>query len=68
MEGLRDQWFDAPDLAHQQQLCRELQLQNWVDVPFIPLGQFFQPTAYRRSVTGVLKGGFALFYNVRRAA
>jgi peptide/nickel transport system substrate-binding protein len=68
LEGLRDQWFDAPDLAHQQQLCRELQLQNWVDVPFIPLGQFFQPTAYRRSVTGVLKGGFALFYNVRRAA
>jgi peptide/nickel transport system substrate-binding protein len=37
-------------------------------VPFIPLGQFLQPTAYRRSVTGVLKGGFALFYNVRRSA
>jgi peptide/nickel transport system substrate-binding protein len=68
LEELRNQWFDAADLAHQQQLCRELQLQNWVDVPFIPLGQFFQPTAYRRSVTGVLKGGFALFYNVRRAA
>lgn len=68
LEELRNQWFDAPDFAHQQQLCRELQLQNWVDVPFIPLGQFFQPTAYRRSVTGVLKGGFALFYNVRRAA
>jgi peptide/nickel transport system substrate-binding protein len=67
LEALRDAWFDAPDLAGQQALCRELQLQNWVDVPFIPLGQFFQPTAYRGSVTGVLKGGFALFYNVRRA-
>ncbi len=68
LEELRDAWFDAPDLTHQQQLCRELQLQNWVDVPFIPLGQFFQPTAYRRSITGVLKGGFAVFYNVRRAS
>jgi peptide/nickel transport system substrate-binding protein len=68
LEALRDAWFDAPDLGVQQALCRELQMQNWQDVPFIPLGQFFQPTAYRKSVTGVLKGGFALFYNVRRAA
>jgi peptide/nickel transport system substrate-binding protein len=68
LEELRDAWFNAPDLARQQQLCRDLQIQNWVDVPFIPLGQFYQPTAYRRSITGVLKGGFALFYNVRRAA
>jgi len=68
LEALRDAWFDAPDLAGQQALCRDLQRQNWQDVPFIPLGQFFQPTAYRKSVTGVLKGGFALFYNVRRSA
>jgi peptide/nickel transport system substrate-binding protein len=67
LETLRDAWFNAPDLAGQQALCRELQMQNWVDVPFIPLGQFYQPTAYRRSVSGVLKGGFALFYNLRRA-
>jgi peptide/nickel transport system substrate-binding protein len=68
MEALRNAWFDAPELMHQQRLCRDLQLQNWVDVPFIPLGQFFQPTAYRRSITNVLKGGFALFYNVQRAS
>ncbi len=30
-----------------------------------PTGLFFQATAFRRTVTGVLKG-FALFYNVRR--
>jgi peptide/nickel transport system substrate-binding protein len=67
LETLREAWFNAPDLAGQQALCRELQMQNWVDVPFIPLGQFYPPTAYRRSVSGVLKGGFALFYNLRRA-
>jgi peptide/nickel transport system substrate-binding protein len=68
LEELRAAWFDAPDLAQQQRLCRDLQMQNWIDVPFIPLGQFFQPTAYRKSITGVLKGGFALFHNVRRSA
>jgi peptide/nickel transport system substrate-binding protein len=36
-------------------------------VPYIPLGQMLAATAYRRDLTDVL-GGFALFWNVRRAA
>ncbi len=36
-------------------------------MPFIPLGQYFQPTAYRTSLTGVLNG-FATFWNVRKEA
>lgn len=31
----------------------------------IPTGLFYQPTAYRKTLGGVLKG-FPLFYNVRR--
>ena len=33
----------------------------------MPLGQYFQPTAYRRHLTGVLRG-FATFWNVQKAA
>ena len=44
----------------------EIQLQAFVDVPYIPLGQMFAATAYRANLTGML-GGFALFWNVRRA-
>ncbi|HYZ64517.1 MAG TPA: ABC transporter substrate-binding protein [Acetobacteraceae bacterium] len=66
LEELRDAWFEAPDLAGQQRIARELQLQLWQEVTYVPLGQFFQPTAYRKTITGVLKGGFPLFYNVRR--
>jgi peptide/nickel transport system substrate-binding protein len=34
-------------------------------VPYIPLGQYFQPTAYRRRLVG-MRRGFAQFYNIRQ--
>jgi peptide/nickel transport system substrate-binding protein len=65
LEALRNQWFDARNLAEQQEACRLMQLQCMQDVPSIPLGQFIQPTAYRTNVAGVQKG-FATFWNVRK--
>ncbi len=66
VEALRDAWFRAPDEAAQQATCRDIQLQAMQDVPYYPLGQYLQPTAYRSSITGVLDG-FATFWNVRPA-
>lgn len=65
IEELRDAWFDAPDLAAQQRIAAELQLQAFQDVPYIPLGQYYPHTAYRTDLTDVLNG-FAVFWNVRR--
>lgn len=65
IEELRQQWLDAPDVATQKSLARELQLQALVDVPYVPLGQVLGETAYRSNLTGVLNG-FALFWNVRK--
>ena len=65
LEELRNAWLDAPDLITQQKIARTLQSQAFQDVPYWPTGLFFQATAFRRNITGVLKG-FALFYNVRR--
>ena len=67
LEQLRDAWFTAGTLADRQHICQQMQLQAFQDVPYIPLGQFLQATSYNRSLTGILKGGFALFHNVRRA-
>jgi peptide/nickel transport system substrate-binding protein len=64
---LRNAWFDAPDLGAQQAICRDIQAEFWQDVPYLPLGQFFQPTAYRKSVTGVPRGAFTLFWGVQKA-
>lgn len=65
LEALRDAWFEAPDLAAQRQLAAEMQAQAFVDVPYIPLGQFFQPMAYRRTLRGAAQpGGMPRFWGV----
>jgi peptide/nickel transport system substrate-binding protein len=66
IEELRDAWFDAPDLTTQKALCADIQRQAFQDVPYIPLGQSLDPTAYRRNVRGIPRG-FCLFWNVEKA-
>ena len=69
LEELRDAWFEAPNLEAQKAIAADMQRQLFIDVPYIPLGQYFQPIAYRRSITGVMAaGGVPVFWNVRRAA
>ena len=66
IEQLRDAWFDAPDVKAQAAICADIQREAFQSVPYIPMGQYLQPTAYRTGLEGVLNG-FALFWNVRRA-
>ena len=65
IEELRAAWFKAPDLAAQQEVCEQLQLQAFQDVPYIPLGQALGPTAHRAELKGVLTG-LPLFWNITR--
>ena len=66
LEALRESWFTAPNVAAQAAICADMQKQAFESVPYIPTGQYLQPTAYRTSLEGVLPG-FALFWNVKRA-
>jgi peptide/nickel transport system substrate-binding protein len=66
LEALRRDWMAAGSLAEQQRIAREMQPQAWIDVPYVPLGQNRQPTAYRSDLTGLLQG-FPTFWNIRRA-
>ncbi len=65
LEALRDAWFDAPDLAAQKAICAQIEEQAAQDVPYVPLGQSLDPTAYRRNVSGIPRG-FCLFWNVEK--
>ena len=65
LEALRDEWFAAPDAAAAKAAAERMQLQAFRDVPYIPLGQYFQRSAYRRELQGVLPGA-PVFWNVRR--
>jgi len=64
VEELRLSWFDAPTLAAQQEIARKLQEQAMIDVPFVPMGMYYQPTAFR-GISGV-PDGFPQFYGVKK--
>jgi peptide/nickel transport system substrate-binding protein len=66
LEELRTAWFRAPDEAAQKAICVDMQKQAMIDVPYYPLGQYVQPTAYRKSITGI-GGAIPTFWNVRPA-
>ena len=67
LEELRDAWLDAPDLATQKKIATDMQAQAFIDVPYIPLGQIFQPTALRSNIQGHVNGPFALCWSVHRS-
>jgi peptide/nickel transport system substrate-binding protein len=66
IEALRAAWLDAGNFDEQRRICVELQMQLWQDVPYIPMGEYWQATAYRKDLLDVLPGCFAVFYGVRR--
>ena len=67
MEKLRDAWFDAPDLAAQQKICEDIQRMAFAEVPEIPLGLTFQPTAFRNTLSGFVRTPYPAFWGVRKA-
>ena len=66
MEALRDKWFDAPDLAAQKAVCKDMQRLAFQDVPFFPCGEWALPTAHSDKLTGFVKAGVPAFWGVKR--
>ena len=66
LEALRNEWLQAPDAASQLDISTRFQAQALQDVPYLPLGSYQQPVAYKSNLTGVPKG-LVLFTGIRRA-
>ncbi len=66
LEELRDAWFEAPDLAAEQALAREMQTVAMEELPYIPVGAYLSITSLRRNLTNRVPG-LALFWNIRRS-
>ncbi len=66
IEALRDQFLSADTLAEQKRLTEQIQLQAFQDIPYLPVGAYTPPTAFRSTVTGLIEG-FPLFYNVQKS-
>ena len=66
LEALRDAWIDSSDPAEQKRVSDQIQLECLDFVPYIPLGQYIQSTAWRSNLTGLLRGPAPVFWNVRK--
>src|SRR5690606_13149418 len=65
LEELRDSWFDAPNLAAEQAIAREMQTVALDELPYIPVGAYKSITALRSNLTDRV-AGLALFWGIRR--
>ena len=65
MAALRAQWFEAADLPTQKAVADRMQLRAVEQPPFIPLGQFFVPHAFRSKLSGFVPAPITAFWNVR---
>lgn len=66
LEDLRARWLDTTDAAQQLAIARRIQERAFVSLPFIPLGQWYNPSAYSAKLTGVVPSPYTLFWNARR--
>ena len=67
-EELRDKWALAASLEEKQKIARELQDNAWNFVPHVWLGQWVQPTARRKNLTGMLAvPGVVPFWNAYKS-
>jgi peptide/nickel transport system substrate-binding protein len=65
IEQLKDQYARASSLEAQKKLAAQIQQEAYDQVIYLPLGQFLAPSAWRKSLSGVLDGpATPIFWNI----
>ena len=64
LQALMAAWGNEPDAAKRRAMIPAIQMRGYESVPYVPLGQFFQPIAFRKNITGVLVAGMPVYWNV----
>jgi peptide/nickel transport system substrate-binding protein len=65
LEKLTTDWVRAPDQARRKQIGDEVQKLALAEVTYVPWGEWFMPTAFRKNVQGILKFTAPVFWNVQ---
>jgi peptide/nickel transport system substrate-binding protein len=66
LEELRVAWTLATDPEEQKRLAEELHAKIYEFVPYVPVGQWFAPVAYRSEVEGILEGPRFVLWNIEK--
>ncbi len=65
IEKLRDAFSRTASPDEQKKIATDIQKRVYDEVIYIPLGQYFAPSAWRKSLTGVLDGpATPIFWNI----
>ena len=67
IEALTKDWIMATSAADQTRIANDIHARAFEMVPYVLCGQFQIRTAYRKYLTGVVSGGAAYMWGVRRA-
>ncbi|MES5483654.1 ABC transporter substrate-binding protein [Bradyrhizobium sp. INPA03-11B] len=68
IEQLKDAFVRAPSLDEQKKIAADVQKEAYNQVIYIPLGQYQAPSAWRKSLTGVLDGpATPIFWNIDKS-
>jgi len=65
IEKLTTDWVREADQTKRKQVAEEIQRVALTEVAYGPWGEWFQPTAFRRELQGVLKFTAPVFWNVK---
>ena len=66
IEEMTKEWTIATTEDERRRLATAIHTRAFEMVPFAPCGQFQIRTAYRKYLTGIIEGGAAYMWNVRR--
>ncbi len=67
LRELREAWLDAPDTDAQMKIAEDIQRTVWDEVPYIPVGQWSLPIAYRTRLSGIVRSPYPTFWNVAKS-
>ena len=68
LEKLRADWAAEGDAAKRARLYEQVQRRAAEFMPYVPLGQYMTPTAYRGAVTGLVEAPLTVFWNIAKKA
>jgi peptide/nickel transport system substrate-binding protein len=61
------EWYAAPDLAAEKAAAQKINRASFENVTYIPTGFFLQYTAWRKTVSGVVKAPFPVFWGLQKS-
>lgn len=66
LEALRENWLNAWTATEQKRLAAEMQAQMFREVPYVPLGVWFQPPCHRKDIVDI-EPGWPVMHGIRKA-